>query len=102
MNENCKSAGVDTQSAEKSPEVKITSALESFKYQNDYAEDVISSIRSRLNSIYIHTHQEVSPEEKIPGTIINCAVDELNWQLNRQYKNNKALSDILLHLKEII
>ncbi len=100
MNENCKSVKVDTQSPEKSPEVKITSALETFKYQNDYAEDVISSIKSRLNNIYIFSEKD--PGEKIPELIVNCALDEFNWQLVRQYKNNKALSDILLHLKEII
>lgn len=88
--------------ANKAPEVKMLSVIERFKEQNNYAEDVISSITSRLNTIYIRQGEKPDPQEKIPELIVNCAVDELNSQLIRQYKNNKALSDILLHLKEII
>jgi len=97
MYENCKEGPI----ASKPPEVQLLAVLERFKEQNAYAEDVISSIKSRLNTIYVPQEEKVN-HEKTPELIVNCAMDELNFQLNRQDNHNKALSNILLHLKEIV
>jgi len=82
-------------------EVKLLSVLERLKEENNYTEDVIASIKSRLNTIYV-SQEEVGDPEKIPELVVNCAVDEFNWQLFRLYKNNKALAEIHAHLKQII
>jgi len=99
----CESKTYNESELIKGSEAKLIFALEKFKEQNNYAEDIISSIKNRLDTIYIPQGKKVDPTgDKIPEVIVNCAMDEFNSQFNRLYKNNKALSDILSHLKEII
>ena len=84
----------------KQPE--LVEALAQFKNQNDYTDDVSMSIKEKLRSILKWEKLNDRPMDKIPEMIVNCAVDEFNYQLRRQRELNERLSDILLHLKEVI
>lgn len=77
-------------------------ALEQFRKQNDYTDDVSASIKERLRSILKWEKPNDRSMDKVPEMTVNCAVDEFNLQLRRQSELNERLSDILLHLKEII
>lgn len=96
VNENKTGTSIPT----KQPE--LIEALAKFKSQNDYTDDVSSSIKEKLRGILKWEKLNDRPMDKIPEMIINCAVDEFNYQLNRQRELNERLSDILLHLKEVI
>jgi len=87
---------------EKTPE--LISSLERFKNQNDRSYETALSIKDRLNRISrVEYKSEPMP---IPTPMnekeVQSGMDEFNSQLNKQYEINIMLSDILLHLKEIV
>lgn len=84
----------------KKPE--LVEALAQFKNQNDYTDDVSSSIKEKLRNISKWEKVSDRPMDKIPEMIVNSAIDEFNYQLRRQRELNERLSDILLHLKEVV
>lgn len=85
----------------KQPE--LVSSLERFKNQNDRGFETALSIKSRLNSILILEQKvEPNPIPPVPEKEVQSGMEELNRQLNKQYEINLMLSDILLHLKEIV
>jgi len=84
----------------KQPE--LIEALAQFKNQNDCTDDVSSSIKEKLRNLLQWERVHDRPMDKIPEMIVNSAVDELRYQLKRQRELNERLSDILLHLKELV
>ena len=86
---------------EKQPE--LISSLERFKNQNDRSYETALSIKDRLNRISRTEYKsDPIPTNPIPEKEVQSGMDEFNAQLNKQYEINLMLSDILLHLKEIV
>lgn len=86
---------------EKQPE--LISSLERFKNQNERSYETALSIKDRLNRISrVEYKSDPIPTNPIPEIEVQSGMDELNIQLNKQYEINIMLSDILLHLKEIV
>jgi len=89
-----------TNLAPKQPE--LVDALAQFKNQNDWTDDVSMSIKEKLRSLFKWDKVSDRIMDKIPEMIVESAVDEFRYQLKRQRELNDRLSDILLHLKEIV
>lgn len=85
-----------------SKQPELVEALAQFKNQNDYTDDVSSSIKEKLRIILKWEQVSDRPMDKMPEMIVNSAIDEFNYQLRRQRDLNERLSNILLHLKEVI
>ena len=86
---------------EKQPE--LISSLERFKNQNERSYETALSIKDRLNRISrVEYKSDPILTNPIPEKEVQSGMDELNIQLNKQYEINIMLSDILLHLKEIV
>jgi hypothetical protein len=87
--------------ASKQPE--LIDCLAQLKYQNDLMDDVTISIKEKLRSI---SKFELPPCPVDPNNSnepsINSAIDEFKHQIRRKKQYNERLSEILMHLKEII
>ena len=88
-------------SPSKQPE--LIEGLAQLKYQNDLMDDTTMSIKEKLRSIL---KWELPPCPVDPNSsaepVVNSAIDEFRYQIRRKKQYNERLSEILLHLKEII
>lgn len=85
--------------ADKAPEIQM--ALQTLRELNDTEEEILHSVKERLRGI-LKWEQPPTPASPQTEPVIESAIDEFKYQLQRKDKLNQRLSDCLLHLKQII
>lgn len=86
---------------EKMPE--LTRQLENLRYQNNLLEDVTISIKEKLKSLHLF-NAITEPDSKSPvkEKSPESFVEYMEFEVNRLRNYNNRLSDILIHLKDVI